>query len=312
MDKKDAMYEKQAVYCNCGCMQPTTFVLWGKNEDKKWERVNEYCYDPKQEGRLRTDEEQYQALERFCGDRVIDEVVCTSATPSIVKSFVACIQRHGRFEVSTDVESFWKEISENQSKSIRINDLEIDLKDIMANEGNSLVITNGKKFAEVSYDNEFNSIDILYDNKDGESDEFSYNLDEIDEKHKLVKKLEEYIKDFSKSGTKVHAFYRDANFRDKEINIPEPKASKSMGKIIANLFGWEIDLDQIIKDGNSLVITNGEKAIRVSYDEDLNMLNLAFDPKSGESDERSYCLDEKDKFIKQLEEYYIKNFQEEQ
>ena len=42
---------------------------------------------------MRTDEEHYQALEKLCGDREIEAVICDPSAAS----FLECIRRHGRF-----------------------------------------------------------------------------------------------------------------------------------------------------------------------------------------------------------------------
>ena len=80
--------------CDYGTVNPTSFGLWGQ-ADGVWYRVAEYYYDARARGERRTDEEHYAALEALAGDRTIQAVI---VDPSAA-SFIACIQRHGRFLV---------------------------------------------------------------------------------------------------------------------------------------------------------------------------------------------------------------------
>ena len=53
--------------------------------------VTEYCYNPKQEKYLRTDEEHYEAIKGIVGD-------CENVKikiPAHAASLIACFQRHG-------------------------------------------------------------------------------------------------------------------------------------------------------------------------------------------------------------------------
>ena len=83
-----------AVSCDYGTVNPSSFGLWGESGGV-WYRISEYYYSSKREGRMRTDEEHYEALERLCGDRKIDTVI---VDPSAA-SFIECVRRHRRFRV---------------------------------------------------------------------------------------------------------------------------------------------------------------------------------------------------------------------
>jgi len=94
VDTLPDVFEKYAVSCDHGTVNPASFGLWGLSSGI-WYRISEYYYDSRREGIQRTDEEHYAALERLCGDRVID---CVVVDPSAA-SFIECIRRHGKFRV---------------------------------------------------------------------------------------------------------------------------------------------------------------------------------------------------------------------
>ncbi len=77
-----------------GTQNPTTFGLWGKHKDK-WIKVKEYYHSGRGEGKQKTDEEYYQELENFIGDRKVKAVI---VDPSAA-SFIATIRKHGKFRV---------------------------------------------------------------------------------------------------------------------------------------------------------------------------------------------------------------------
>lgn len=93
-DKLPETFEKYAVSCDHGTVNPASFGLWGLSSGI-WYRINEYYYDSRREGLQRTDEEHYAGLEKLCGERKIEYVV---VDPSAA-SFIECIRRHGRFRV---------------------------------------------------------------------------------------------------------------------------------------------------------------------------------------------------------------------
>lgn len=89
-----AEYERYAVSCDYGTVNPSSFGLWGLSGGI-WYRMAEYYYDSSREGIRRTDEEHYEGLEILAGERDIDYVVCDPSAAS----FIQCIRRHGRFRV---------------------------------------------------------------------------------------------------------------------------------------------------------------------------------------------------------------------
>lgn len=84
-----------AVSCDYGTVNPSSFGLWGESGGV-WYRLSEYYYSSKREGAMRTDEEHYEALERLCGDRKIETVICDPSAAS----FLECIRRHGKYSVT--------------------------------------------------------------------------------------------------------------------------------------------------------------------------------------------------------------------
>ena len=88
--------EKYVVSCDYGTVNPSSFGLWGKCDDK-WYRLDEYYYDSAKEGRRRTDEEHYRGLKNLIGKRKVEAVV---VDPSAA-SFIECIERHGEFPVKS-------------------------------------------------------------------------------------------------------------------------------------------------------------------------------------------------------------------
>ena len=94
-DKLPESFERYAVSCDYGTVNPSSFGLWGKSGGC-WYRISEYYYDSRREGMQRTDEEHYQALEELCGGRAVELVVCDPSAAS----FIQCIHRHGRFTVA--------------------------------------------------------------------------------------------------------------------------------------------------------------------------------------------------------------------
>lgn len=82
------------ISCDYGTVNPSSFGLWGE-ANERWYRIDEYYYDSKKHGALRTDEEHYAELLQLAGDRKIEAVI---ADPSAA-SFMECIRRHGKFSV---------------------------------------------------------------------------------------------------------------------------------------------------------------------------------------------------------------------
>lgn len=90
----DRNYEEYYISIDYGTQNPTTFGLWGKYKGK-WVKVKEYYHSGRKEGKQKTDEEYYQELENFIGNREIKAVI---VDPSAA-SFIATIRKHGKFRV---------------------------------------------------------------------------------------------------------------------------------------------------------------------------------------------------------------------
>lgn len=87
-------FERYAVSCDYGTVNPSSFGLWGKCGEV-WYRIDEYYYSSKREGMSRTDEEHYEGLRKLIGGRRVEGVI---VDPSAA-SFIECIRRHGEFPV---------------------------------------------------------------------------------------------------------------------------------------------------------------------------------------------------------------------
>ena len=77
-----------------GTLNPCSMGLWAVENDKA-ARIDEYYYDGRSKGVLKTDEEYYQALENLAGDKKIRYVIIDPSA----SSFITCIRRHGKFVV---------------------------------------------------------------------------------------------------------------------------------------------------------------------------------------------------------------------
>jgi len=87
-------FERYAVSCDYGTVNPASFGLWGLLMGV-WYRIDEYYYDSKKEGIQRTDEEHYKALQQLTQGKKIEAVV---VDPSAA-SFIQTIRSHGKFTV---------------------------------------------------------------------------------------------------------------------------------------------------------------------------------------------------------------------
>ncbi len=88
-------FSRYAVSCDYGTVNPASFGLWGEN-DGIWYRIDEYYYDSRETGFQRTDEEHYRALEKLCGERNIEMIVCDPSAAS----FIECVKRHGKYNIT--------------------------------------------------------------------------------------------------------------------------------------------------------------------------------------------------------------------
>ncbi|MCL1952715.1 MAG: PBSX family phage terminase large subunit [Oscillospiraceae bacterium] len=87
-------FERYAVSCDYGTANPSSFGLWGRRGET-WTRLREYYWDARREGRQRTDEEHYRALEQLAEGLPLEFVTCDPSAAS----FIECIRRHGRYTV---------------------------------------------------------------------------------------------------------------------------------------------------------------------------------------------------------------------
>lgn len=85
-------FDRFAVSCDYGTVNPASFGLWGR-QNGVWYRIDEYYFNSRTEGYQKTDEEHYEALCSLAGNRKISQVV---VDPSAA-SFIEVIRRHGRF-----------------------------------------------------------------------------------------------------------------------------------------------------------------------------------------------------------------------
>lgn len=91
----DGEFEKYAISCDYGTVNPASFGLWGRRNGV-WYRIDEYYFNSRTEGFQKTDEEHYNGLCALAGNRKISQVV---VDPSAA-SFIEVIRRHGRFRVT--------------------------------------------------------------------------------------------------------------------------------------------------------------------------------------------------------------------
>ncbi len=91
-------FEKYAVSCDYGTVNPASFGLWGLKENI-WYRINEYYFDSRKEGYQKTDEEHYNSLVQLIDNRNISVI---TADPSAA-SFIETIRRHNEYSVTPAV-----------------------------------------------------------------------------------------------------------------------------------------------------------------------------------------------------------------
>lgn len=94
IDVPKVKFERYAVSCDYGTVNPASFGLWGLSNNV-WYRIDEYYYDSKKCGSQKTDEEHYSALEKLTKGLKIEKVV---VDPSAA-SFIQTIRRHKKFIV---------------------------------------------------------------------------------------------------------------------------------------------------------------------------------------------------------------------
>ncbi|MBQ3252149.1 MAG: PBSX family phage terminase large subunit [Oscillospiraceae bacterium] len=77
-----------------GTQNPFSAGLWCVTGDKAY-RLREYYYNGREAGRMRTDQEYYEALEDLAGDLPVEQVVIDPSAAS----FIAVVRKAGRFRV---------------------------------------------------------------------------------------------------------------------------------------------------------------------------------------------------------------------
>lgn len=88
------MCGRYVVSCDYGTVNPASFGLWGE-ADGIWYRAAEFYHDSRRTGRMLTDEEYADELEKLAEGRRLEAVV---ADPSAA-SFLQCLRRRGKYPV---------------------------------------------------------------------------------------------------------------------------------------------------------------------------------------------------------------------
>lgn len=87
-------YDSYYISCDYGTLNPCAMLLWGRC-DGAWYVVKEFYYDGRQRQKQLTDEEYYHELKKLAGNCRINSVIIDPSAAS----FIACIRRHGKFQV---------------------------------------------------------------------------------------------------------------------------------------------------------------------------------------------------------------------
>lgn len=87
-------YKEFYISCDYGTQNATVFLLWGNYLDK-WYLVDEYYYSGRDKGKQKTDNEYYNDLVNFVGNRRIKAIVIDPSAAS----FIALIRQKGKFAV---------------------------------------------------------------------------------------------------------------------------------------------------------------------------------------------------------------------
>ena len=124
------VYDRYMVSIDYGTCNPTSMGLWGRSLGV-WYRVKESYYDGRKMKYQRTDEEHYEELERLVqkeegkGYLPISKVI---VDPSAA-SFIACIRKHGRFQVekanNAVIDGIREVATVLKQEKIKINDIAI-------------------------------------------------------------------------------------------------------------------------------------------------------------------------------------------
>ncbi|WP_426447589.1 PBSX family phage terminase large subunit [Paenibacillus sp. S-38] len=87
-------YMKYYVSCDYGTQNPMAYGLWGLSQGV-WYKIDEFHYDGRKEGKQKDNEEYYAELVKFVGDAPVKGIIIDPSAAS----FIATIQKHGRFGV---------------------------------------------------------------------------------------------------------------------------------------------------------------------------------------------------------------------
>jgi PBSX family phage terminase large subunit len=87
-------YKEFYVSCDYGTQNATVFLIWGFFEGK-WYLVDEYYYSGRETGKQKTDNEYYDDLEKFVGERKIKAIIIDPSAAS----FIALIKKKAKFKV---------------------------------------------------------------------------------------------------------------------------------------------------------------------------------------------------------------------
>lgn len=114
-------YSRYVIAIDYGILNPMAMLLWGFC-DGVWYQVDEYYHSGRETSRQKTDQEYYEDLEQFAGDRYIE---CLIIDPSAT-SFIALVKQKRRFRVrkaNNDViDGIQKTASAIQQGKIKVND----------------------------------------------------------------------------------------------------------------------------------------------------------------------------------------------
>lgn len=108
--EQSGAFEQYYISCDYGTVNPASFGLWGKRDDR-WFRLCEYYFDSRTMGEQKTDEEYYAEIETLAGEREITAII---VDPSAA-SFIECIRRHDKFYVipaKNDVQDGIRKVSD--------------------------------------------------------------------------------------------------------------------------------------------------------------------------------------------------------
>lgn len=90
VNTEDRPYSKYYVSIDYGTQNPTAFGLWGFY-DGVWYKVKEYHHSGREESKQKTDQEYYEDLMEFVGDKVITAYIIDPSAAS----FIALLKKNG-------------------------------------------------------------------------------------------------------------------------------------------------------------------------------------------------------------------------